>query len=230
MAHPDIALLNAVYPSVPAVVLPVDGGGTAQFDDTTDATATASQIAKNATAYVNNALVTGTYTPFIVKGSFTTGNANTNGTFDIPYAGTGYPIVLLIYVKGGAYNNTSTGNATWYNSTQRYAIGIHLMLKSNTTTTPTYTGSGAANSTSVAIVYKNSTSVATTYSRSSTMSTANYATASTDGSSTSATQSVKFKGSGTKVSYYVGYYTNADTYAYGLHPGIEYEYLAVYSS
>lgn len=33
MAHPDIELLNAVYPSVPAVDLPKSGGGFARFYD-----------------------------------------------------------------------------------------------------------------------------------------------------------------------------------------------------
>lgn len=33
---PDIALMGAVYPDVPAVTLPVDGGGTATFYDAVD--------------------------------------------------------------------------------------------------------------------------------------------------------------------------------------------------
>ena len=33
MAANDIALMGAVYPDVPQVVLPVDGGGTATFTD-----------------------------------------------------------------------------------------------------------------------------------------------------------------------------------------------------
>ena len=36
MAHPDIELLNTVYPSVPAVDLPKSGGGLARFVDADD--------------------------------------------------------------------------------------------------------------------------------------------------------------------------------------------------
>lgn len=60
MAHPNIELLGAVYPTVPAVKLPIFGGGTAQFDDTTDADATAADIASGKTAYVNGVKLTGT--------------------------------------------------------------------------------------------------------------------------------------------------------------------------
>ena len=53
----DISLLGAVYSDVPSVLLPKQGGGTAQFDDTTDADATASDILTGKTAYVNGVKV-----------------------------------------------------------------------------------------------------------------------------------------------------------------------------
>lgn len=61
MAHPDIELLGAVYPTVPAVKLPIYGGGMAQFDDTTTTNgATASDIPLGKEAWVNGVKLTGT--------------------------------------------------------------------------------------------------------------------------------------------------------------------------
>lgn len=56
----NINLLGASYSDVPSVLLPKVGGGLAQFDDTTDADATTSDIAIGKTAYVNGAKITGT--------------------------------------------------------------------------------------------------------------------------------------------------------------------------
>ena len=56
----NITLMGASYADVPAVVLPKTGGGTARFDDTTDADATAADILTGKTAYVNGEKLVGT--------------------------------------------------------------------------------------------------------------------------------------------------------------------------
>ena len=45
MASRNIALMNAVYNDVPAVQLPISGGGTATFTEVTDTTAEAADVA-----------------------------------------------------------------------------------------------------------------------------------------------------------------------------------------
>lgn len=56
----NVALWGAVYTDTPALTVPVQGGGTALFVDTSDSNAIASDIASGKTAYVNGEKITGT--------------------------------------------------------------------------------------------------------------------------------------------------------------------------
>lgn len=161
-----------------------------------------------------------------VTGTFTVGS--TGGkveTVTIPYTGTGYPIAVLIYVEGGVYNNTSSGQSVWYNSLKRYAAGIMLAIKTITGTAPSY-GSGDNNAATTMILYKNSTSSATTYSRTGTQSASFYSTSSTNPTG-SPSSCFRFKGDGKTLAYYTG---NGTSSSYGLHPDITYRYIIYYSS
>ena len=226
----NITLMGASYSDVPAVTLPKTGGGTASFTDVTDTTAAASDVASGKYFYTSAGVRTqgtasgGGGASNIVQGTFTTGSSTgVAETFTINYTGSGYPIALMVYVDGGAYNNSTGGNTTWYNSVQRYAIGAFYMTKSQIPVTPTYSTSGGANYGTVAVIFKNSTSQATTYSRTSSMTANSYTSSSTNANATAAT-TVRFKGNGKTVTYYVA------SSSYGLLASTKYAYIAIYSS
>jgi len=157
----------------------------------------------------------------VVIGTFTT--SSTEGaaqSVTIPYTGSGYPIAAIVYVNGGVYNNTSSGNTTWYNSTQRYAVGQWTLTKSVESETPTWTTSGAANQGVTTAIYKNSTSSSTSYTRTSSMNINIY---SSSNANSTATSVVRFKSS-KSMSVFV-----AST-SYGLLAECEYKYIIIYSS
>jgi hypothetical protein len=217
----DITLLGASYSNVPAILLPQTGGGTARFDDTSDANATASDIATGKTAYVNGVKITGTNSggggaSNYVSGSFTPSGSGVVGSLTIPYSGNGYPICAMVFVKGGAYNSSNTD---WYNSTQRYAVGQWTMHKAVQDTAPTYSTSGTANYGVTTATYKYSTSDSTSYSRTGGM---NINVFSSSDASKAASTCVRFK-----IGNVLSYYTASTSY--GLMSGVEYEYHIVYS-
>lgn len=150
-----------------------------------------------------------------VEGTFTTGASAGVTNINIPYTGSGYPIMCVVVIDGGAYHS----GTSWYTSTQRYAIGQWTMTKSNMTAAPSYTTSGAQNQGVITAIYKNSTSSSTSYTRTSAMNTNVY---SSNNASNSAANTIKLH-SGNVLSYYV------NTSSYGLHPNMTYRYFIVYS-
>ena len=169
--------------------------------------------------------VTGTYeggggggVTNVVEGTFTTGSTSGASTLTIPYTGSGYPIGLMVWPEGGAYNPDVS---PWYDSVTRYAVGFYSMTKAVMASTPTY-AYGDNNRGCVVAVYKNSTSTATNYSRTSSMTVNAYGNAAAS-ASTSAINTFRFL-SATSLSYYV-----IGSSGYGLHQGQAYHYVVIYS-
>lgn len=196
----------------------IKNGVTVTVGDSTDADCVAS--------------VTGTYdggggsgASNVVQGTFTTGSTRAGTqTVSIPYTGSGYPIAAMVFIKGGAYNNSSGGNTTWYNSVDRYDVGAWYMTKARQNTTPGYTTSGADNYGVTTWIYKNSTSTSTTYSRSSAMTSNTFTSSSTNASSGGTC--VRFKGDAKTLTVYTG---NKTTSTYGFPPSTELQYIIIYS-
>ena len=153
MATHDISLMGAVFPGVPKVILPVDGGGTATFTDVSDTTAAAADGASGKYFYTadgtktagtasgggGGGLVyeTGTYTPASDIAKPTISFANTHSTM---------PMFIMMEDTTETYDSTTNSmyafnmmnyygftNATMYYSStgKRYANGLAIYRSSN---------------------------------------------------------------------------------------------------
>lgn len=227
MSAPNISLMNATYSAVAGVTLPKSGGGTATFpwvEGSETKTQNGTYDVTNLAELVVN-VSGGGGASNIVMGTFTTGATRAStSTFSINYTGSGYPIALIVVVNGGMYNNTSTGDTTWYNSKTTYDAGLFCMVKADTTVAPSYSN-GTDDIASKIVVYKGSSTSATTYSVTQNTSTVGYMNSSSNAGN--GANCVKFKGNGTTVSYYVG---NKASNRIGLAPSTEFQYIAIYSS
>ena len=141
MATRNISLLGATYNGVPAVQLPISGGGTATFTEVTDTTATAADVATGKYFYTAAGVKTeGTNSgggsdsknvQVIQSTSRTNASSLTKvlgdltvsktGTYDIYWSGgrsntsSSYTWGTRLYIDGSGYG---TENTTWTNNCQ----------------------------------------------------------------------------------------------------------------
>lgn len=157
----------------------------------------------------------------VATGTFTTGSTGgSTGTVSLNYSGSGYPLAVLVFVATGL----SDTNTSWYTTIARYDVGWALMVKSVTSTTPTYATSGEANYGAISYLYKSSTSNATSYSRTGSQTANTYTSSSTDAAAGSSM--IRFKGNAKTLSYYVG---NRGASTYGLARNTTFRYIVLYT-
>lgn len=158
----------------------------------------------------------------MVTGTFTTGSTRAStGTVSISYTGTGYPIAVMVYMNGGAYDP----NDSWYNTMAQYDVDAFYMTKSQMSSTPTFVASSSvpANQGVVCGIYKSSSSNATTHSRNGSSSAVFF----NSNDATTGYNCIRFKNSTKTLSYYVG---DSASNKVGLAPSKTYAYIIIYSS
>lgn len=145
MGTANVTLLGVNYSAVPSVLLPKQGGGQAQFDETTISTnaASASDIASGKLAYVNGSLITGTSSgggsnwTLIATQSFTVSTTSTSagavGNIACPSSAYSATNILWIRVRG----QSGKRNGYFYGSD---TIIMNPFPKNGVTTTCTSSG------------------------------------------------------------------------------------------
>lgn len=151
----------------------------------------------------------------LVKGTFKGTTAGAVQTVTIPYTGSGYPVIIVIYPSEGAYNP----DGTFYSTIDYRAILSYCAIKAVPTSTPNYSG-GASDKAMVSALVKNSTSdaTATTVNRNNSFSLFN------SGNAQAYSCDMVRMNSATSMSVIMS------NNAYGFAPNVEYTYEIIYSS
>lgn len=150
----------------------------------------------------------------IVTGTFK--GTTTGAAMDVTlnYTGSGYPIALVIYPKGGIY-----GNSSFSTLVQRYSCAMFSLSKEYSDTPASYNNTSRADEYVVLTRYKNSSSSSTSYTQTSGIAS----TANDTNATSTATNIVKFRNKA-KMSVFIA------NSSHGFAANIEYTYHVIYSS
>ena len=190
--------------------------------DSTPATATAADIISPKTAMLANGVVTtGTGSggaSNIVTGTFTASSTEQGSakTITLPYTGSGYPVMGIIYPSGGGW----VSGSSLASLAQKSVIIMVSFAKSDFSLTPDYSANEQKNYMEMTTYFKYSDSDATSTSAGRGHAQRNYRD--TNASNTYV-DCIRFR-SATSLSVYI-----AST-GYGFKDGVEYAYQIVYSS
>ena len=168
----DIQWMGAIFPDVPSITLPQQGGGLASFDDTSDGNIIASDVAQGKIGYAQGQRVVGTAVAPTGSQTFTN-----NGTYDVASIA---EAVINVAGGGGASNVVSgeftgmteggnldinvpyTGDgypvailiypsggvpapgSDFANLLLQYSIGVYVAVKNDFSSIPTYTNDTTA--------------------------------------------------------------------------------------
>lgn len=161
MSSKNIILEGATYNGVESITLPTSGGGSATFNEVSDTTAIAEDVASGKFFYNALGVLTegtasggGGGASNYASGEFTVQNSEGIQIINIPYDGDGYPIVCDIYVKSGVMDKSDD----WRTPIIYRGVGQVSILKELLHTAPTYSGITGKDQGMVFSQYKSSSS------------------------------------------------------------------------
>ena len=134
---------------------------------------------------------------------------------NLTYSGTGWPIALLIFPSSGMGSETTFGSTT-----QRYAVGLFLTTKGDTSLQPGYSGTSSSLGYYLTY-YKSSSSSATSYQSSGGTISMFYSS----GATSNVANCAVFKSTGV-----LSVYVAASSSKKGFMAGIDYTYVIGYSA